>query len=187
MTAYRLWCIPQRAGPLECEHMKLPDRHPMVIRGVLLLRAMFVTFFIFSASHAQARDADQDCQILKQVISDAPNSFRNLRDEAQVHDMQSAKKYPASVTFADSQWCSVVVSRDFFNENYNCDLRNTTVNETVSMIRQCLGETAVPDPKHQDDHFRVFRLATEHGGGVNVFQGAFAGLVTITVDAAEPD
>lgn len=139
------------------------------------------------AADALARDADQDCPVLRQIVNDAKNSFKNVRRDSEVNAMDTAKTYPVCVAFADSQWCSVVISTGFFNENYSCDLRNTSVAETASLVRQCLGETALPDPEYQQDHFKVFRLTSEGGGSVQIYQGGFAGLVKIIANAAEPE
>jgi hypothetical protein len=153
----------------------------------LLLNGVFLSVLILLTPYAEARDAEQDCEVLKQIISDAKNSFRNIRQESEVHDMGTSKTYPVRVEFDDSQWCSVVISTNFFNENYSCDLRSTSVEDAASLVVQCLDKTALPDPKYQSDHFKVFKLTTEDGGTVGIYQGAFADLVKISVHAAEPE
>lgn len=167
--------------------MKFPKRRLMSVRKTVLRNGMFLCLLTFSTPYAQARSADQGCEVLRQVISDAENSFRNVRQEAQAHKMDTATTYPARVVFADSQWCSVVISTGFFNENYSCQLRNTSVESAASLVRQCLGDSVVPDPKYQSDHFKVFNSATKGGAIVKVGQGAFADLVDITVNAGEPE
>lgn len=139
-----------------------------------------------SVTNAVARDAEADCQVLTQIVDDAKNSFLNVRRDSEANDMGSAKTYPASVEFADSQWCSVVISTSFFNENYSCDLRNTSVEDAATFVGQCLGETALPDPDYQLDHFKVFRLTSEGAGSVHIYQAGFVDLVKITVNAEEP-
>lgn len=159
----------------------------MSVRSTLLRNGVLLLSLAFSIPYAQARDADQDCEVLKQVIGDAKNSFRNVRDEANPHRMDSATTYPVSVVFPDSQWYSVVINTDFFNENYNCDLRNTSVEGAASLVKQCLGNNVSPDPKYQADHFKVFNVTGEHSGTVHIYQGAFVDLVKISVIAAEPE
>lgn len=137
-----------------------------------------------SPATASARDSAGDCQILKQIVDDAGNSFRNVRLDDQVNDMDTAKTYPVDVAFSDSQWCSVTISVNFFNENYGCDLRNTSMDEAEAFVKSCLGESAIPDPEYQEDHFKLFRLSSG-AGSVSIFEGYFKDLVKITIDAAE--
>lgn len=138
-----------------------------------------------STTNALALNSERDCPVLKLIVDDARNSFKNVRRDDQPLDMDTARTFDASVTFSDSQWCKVVISSKFFNENYSCDLRNTTMEATESFIKQCLGDTATPDPQYQEDHFKVFRLSSDGASTVSIFTGAFPDLVQITVNAAE--
>src|SRR5690606_25183347 len=90
-----------------------------------------------STTNALALNSERDCSVLKLIGDDARNSFKNVRRDDQPLDMDTARTFDASVTFSDSQWCKVVISSKFFNENYSCDLRNTTMEATESFIKQC--------------------------------------------------
>ena len=141
--------------------------------------------FGMSTTNALALDLKGDCQVLKQIVEDAKNSFKDVRSDDRPLEMGTATTFDASVTFSDSQWCKVVISSKFFNENYSCDLRNTTMEATESFIKQCLGDMATPDPEYQEDHFKVFRLASDGASSVSIFKGGFPDLVQISVSAAE--
>lgn len=94
----------------------------------------------FLPAQSLAFSTQDNCQLLKGMVADAGNAFKNFRRETYMKT-EVSDEYHARDKFSSASRCTVIEGKKWFNQNISCDLQNMDMPQAQQFVESCLGSS----------------------------------------------